>query len=187
MALSAASPGSPHQGHCGVHYVRYEPYGGQRLLLTSRTARKRGRSCVNHLLRSERRTAKKVRTSGPAAAIRGRTMRRSSSRTTMRATRPPRIPSALRQLHRRLECHWDNIPAERAASGVCRRNRQSCPHRAWREGAFPLLGRGHLQKLKEDNKEFLPVPSAGHTDLYDQVDIISFGRITEFFDANLRD
>lgn len=36
-------------------------------------------------------------------------------------------------------------------------------------------------KLKGNNKELLLIPNAVHTDLYDQVDIIPFDKITEFF------
>ena len=32
-----------------------------------------------------------------------------------------------------------------------------------------------------DNKELLIIPDAVHTDLYDQVDIIPFDKITAFF------
>lgn len=34
-------------------------------------------------------------------------------------------------------------------------------------------------------KELLWVPGAGHTDMYDRVDLIPFGRLTEFFQASL--
>lgn len=40
-------------------------------------------------------------------------------------------------------------------------------------------------KLTGDNKELLTVEGASHTDLYDQVDIIPFDRIEEFFSKNL--
>lgn len=36
-------------------------------------------------------------------------------------------------------------------------------------------------KLKGDNKELLLIPDAVHTDLYDQIDIIPFDKITSFF------
>lgn len=32
-----------------------------------------------------------------------------------------------------------------------------------------------------DNKEFMPIPGASHTDLYDQVDIIPFDKLEKFF------
>lgn len=37
------------------------------------------------------------------------------------------------------------------------------------------------KKLQGDNKELMIIPGANHTDLYDQIDIIPFERITEFF------
>lgn len=37
------------------------------------------------------------------------------------------------------------------------------------------------KKLKGDNKELLIVPGAVHTDLYDRMDVIPFGRIEDFF------
>lgn len=36
-----------------------------------------------------------------------------------------------------------------------------------------------------DNKELLIIPDAVHTDLYDQVDVIPFGKIEKFFQENL--
>ena len=36
------------------------------------------------------------------------------------------------------------------------------------------------------NKEFIVIPGASHTDLYDQVDIIPFDTIQEFFENNLK-
>lgn len=47
------------------------------------------------------------------------------------------------------------------------------------------MGEDAFRLLTGDNKELLIVPGASHTDLYDQVDIIPFGRITEFFRSNL--
>lgn len=38
-----------------------------------------------------------------------------------------------------------------------------------------------FRKLKGDNKELLIVPGARHTDLYDNLDVIPFGRIERFF------
>lgn len=43
-----------------------------------------------------------------------------------------------------------------------------------------------FRKLTGDNKELLIIPGASHTDLYDRTEIIPFGRLTEFFNANLR-
>lgn len=40
------------------------------------------------------------------------------------------------------------------------------------------------KKLKNDNKELLVIPNAVHTDLYDNVDIIPFTKIDEFFKKN---
>lgn len=40
-------------------------------------------------------------------------------------------------------------------------------------------------KLKGDNKELMLIPDAVHTDLYDQVDIIPFDKMIEFFKKNL--
>lgn len=41
-------------------------------------------------------------------------------------------------------------------------------------------------KLKGDNKELMIIPGAVHTDLYDQVDIIPFAYMAEFFRKNLQ-
>ena len=43
-----------------------------------------------------------------------------------------------------------------------------------------------FKKLKGDNKELLIIPGAVHTDLYDQMDIIPFEQMTEFFRARLQ-
>jgi len=40
-------------------------------------------------------------------------------------------------------------------------------------------------RLASEPKELLWIPGAGHVDLYDRVDLIPFGRITEFFRAHL--
>lgn len=42
------------------------------------------------------------------------------------------------------------------------------------------------KKLKGDNKELLIIPGAVHVDLYDQMDIIPFDKIENFFKANLK-
>ena len=42
------------------------------------------------------------------------------------------------------------------------------------------------EKLTGENKELLIVPSANHTDLYDQLDIIPFGKLGEFFGKYLK-
>ena len=46
------------------------------------------------------------------------------------------------------------------------------------------FGKDAFALLKGDNKEFVVVPGAGHTDLYDRMDIIPFNRIVEFFNKN---
>ncbi len=46
------------------------------------------------------------------------------------------------------------------------------------------FGKDTFNKLKGDNKEFVIIPGACHTDLYDQKDIIPFDRIVEFFNKN---
>ncbi len=48
------------------------------------------------------------------------------------------------------------------------------------------FGKDTFAKLRGDNKELVVIPGANHTDLYDQKDIIPFGRIAEFFRKNLR-
>ncbi|MGB4589436.1 MAG: alpha/beta hydrolase [Clostridiaceae bacterium] len=48
------------------------------------------------------------------------------------------------------------------------------------------FGKDAFTKLKGDNKELMIIPGAVHTDLYDQVDIIPFDKITEFFMKNLQ-
>lgn len=41
------------------------------------------------------------------------------------------------------------------------------------------------EKLEGDNKELMLIPDAVHTDLYDQLDIIPFDKIEEFYRENL--
>ena len=43
-----------------------------------------------------------------------------------------------------------------------------------------------FEKLKGDNKEFLPIPGAYHCDLYDNLNFIPFDKITEFMNKNLK-
>lgn len=43
-----------------------------------------------------------------------------------------------------------------------------------------------FKKLKGDNKELLLIPNAVHTDLYDQMDVIPFGKLEQFFRENLK-
>jgi fermentation-respiration switch protein FrsA (DUF1100 family) len=47
------------------------------------------------------------------------------------------------------------------------------------------FGKDAFAKLEGDNKELMIIPGAVHTDLYDQVDIIPFDKMTEFFKNNL--
>lgn len=47
------------------------------------------------------------------------------------------------------------------------------------------FGKDAFAKLKGDNKELMIIPGAVHTDLYDQVDVIPFDGMTEFFKKNL--
>lgn len=48
------------------------------------------------------------------------------------------------------------------------------------------FGKEAFEKLKGDNKEFVSIPDAVHTDLYDRKDIIPFDRIEAFFEKNLQ-
>ena len=41
------------------------------------------------------------------------------------------------------------------------------------------------QLLKGDNKELMVIPGANHTDLYDNLDVIPFDKLEEFFHTNL--
>ena len=43
-----------------------------------------------------------------------------------------------------------------------------------------------FKKLKGDNKELLIIPNAVHTDLYDNINIIPFDKIEQFFNDNLK-
>ncbi len=43
-----------------------------------------------------------------------------------------------------------------------------------------------FKALRGDNKELIIIPGATHTDLYDQVDIIPFDKLEQFFSENLR-
>ena len=42
------------------------------------------------------------------------------------------------------------------------------------------------KRLKGDNKELMIIPNAVHTDLYDNLDVIPFNKMAEFFKANLK-
>lgn len=46
------------------------------------------------------------------------------------------------------------------------------------------FGKEAFALLKGDNKEFLVIPGASHTDMYDQKGIIPFVQIVDFFNKN---
>lgn len=48
------------------------------------------------------------------------------------------------------------------------------------------FGEDAFKKLKGDNKELLIIPGASHTDLYDNTNLIPFGKIDDFFHKNLK-
>ncbi|MFG5432784.1 alpha/beta hydrolase [Enterococcus faecalis] len=48
------------------------------------------------------------------------------------------------------------------------------------------FGEDAFKKLQGGNKELMIIPGASHTDLYDQVGIIPFDKITEFFNQYLK-
>ncbi len=48
------------------------------------------------------------------------------------------------------------------------------------------FGKDAFAKLTGDNKEFMIIPGAVHTDLYDQMDIIPFDMMVEFFGTYLK-
>lgn len=41
------------------------------------------------------------------------------------------------------------------------------------------------KRLKGDNKEFILIPDAVHTDLYDKTDVIPFDKMADFINKNL--
>ncbi len=45
---------------------------------------------------------------------------------------------------------------------------------------------GAFEKLKGDNKELMIIPGANHVDLYDNMDVIPFDKIEQFFKTNLK-
>ena len=47
------------------------------------------------------------------------------------------------------------------------------------------FSRDAFAKLQGENKELLIIPDAVHTDLYDQMDVIPFDKMAEFFKENL--
>ena len=48
------------------------------------------------------------------------------------------------------------------------------------------FSRDAFKKLKGKNKELLIIPNAVHTDLYDNLKIIPFNKIANFYIANLK-
>ncbi len=46
------------------------------------------------------------------------------------------------------------------------------------------FGKDAFARLKGENKEFVVIPGASHTDLYDQKEIIPFAQIVDFFNKN---
>ena len=48
------------------------------------------------------------------------------------------------------------------------------------------FGETAFKKLKGDNKELMIIPGASHCDLYDQLNIIPFDKIAEFYRTNLK-
>ena len=48
------------------------------------------------------------------------------------------------------------------------------------------FGEDAFKKLKGDNKELMIIPGANHTDLYDNLAVIPFDRMEEFFQKNLK-
>lgn len=47
------------------------------------------------------------------------------------------------------------------------------------------MSKDEFEKLEGDNKELLIIPDAIHTDLYDDLDIIPFDKIVEFYNENM--
>lgn len=47
------------------------------------------------------------------------------------------------------------------------------------------MSKDEFEKLTGGNKELLIIPDAVHTDLYDDLDIIPFDKIAEFYKENL--
>ncbi len=47
------------------------------------------------------------------------------------------------------------------------------------------FGEDAFKKLKGDNKEMLIIPGANHTDLYDNLSVIPFDKIVDFFQKYL--
>ena len=51
---------------------------------------------------------------------------------------------------------------------------------------FPKSDKVEHSKLPGDNKELLIISGASHTDLYDQMDVIPFAKLGEFFGEHLK-
>ena len=47
------------------------------------------------------------------------------------------------------------------------------------------MGRDTAARLKGDNKEFVSIPGAVHTDLYDNMGVIPFDKMQAFFEKYL--
>jgi fermentation-respiration switch protein FrsA (DUF1100 family) len=47
------------------------------------------------------------------------------------------------------------------------------------------FSKDEFEKLEGDNKELLIIPDAVHVDLYDNLDVIPFDKITEFYNKYL--
>ena len=47
------------------------------------------------------------------------------------------------------------------------------------------MSKDEFEKLEGDNKELLIIPDAVHTDLYDDLDIIPFDKVVEFYNENM--
>ena len=45
---------------------------------------------------------------------------------------------------------------------------------------------GVYEKLTGENKELLIIPGANHTDLYDNLDVIPYDEIEQFFKSNMK-
>ena len=55
-----------------------------------------------------------------------------------------------------------------------------------RSAVLVYFGENAFKKLKGDNKELYIVPGASHTDLYDNLEKIPFGKIVEFYNQYLK-
>ena len=51
---------------------------------------------------------------------------------------------------------------------------------------FPKSDKVEHGKLTGDNRGLLIIPGASHTDLYDQMDVIPFAKLGEFFGEHLK-